>query len=374
MKNDASIKRRRLRVLHVVAEIREQAMAYHEFVAGMADRNDLSVVSLHKAKRGVPPGVRAHEGDGTLPGLMRALRTALRQPFDVYHVHFPNVSAPFLLMAFWRRGVMRRAIFTFHTSFEDLSLRNRILFFFVLCFFRRIVCCSRSSLLSLPPLWRRLAGNRLILIRNGVNIRRIEELRAGNPKRANGAPTLVTACRLVKVKDVRTIIEALRLSGNPETRLVIIGNGPERPPLARLSAQAGIGERVEFTGEVDRQSVYERMLASDIFISASRVEGLPLAVMEAMACGLPVVLSDIPPHREIVGDDCVLVSPGDAAGFAKQIARILAMSAAGRREMGEKNRLTITSQFGLDAMFDAYENLYREVVGSDDVPERRSAY
>jgi glycosyltransferase involved in cell wall biosynthesis len=155
---------------------------------------------------------------------------------------------------------------------------------------------------------------------------------------------------------------------------VIIGNGPERPPLARLSAQAGIGERVEFTGEVDRQSVYERMLASDIFISASRVEGLPLAVMEAMACGLPVVLSDIPPHREIVGDDCVLVSPGDAAGFAKQIARILAMSAAGRREMGEKNRLTITSQFGLDAMFDAYENLYREVVGSDDVPERRSAY
>ena len=370
--DNQSSKATRLRVLHIVAEIREQAMAYYEFVAGMADRNDLSVVSLHTAELHLPSGVTAFEGDGTLRGLFRALSAALRRHYDLYHVHFPNVSAPFLLAAIWRPGIMARTIFTFHTTFADLSARNRVLFFFVLCFFRRIVCCSRSSMMSIPPLLRRLAGNRLTYIRNGVNIERIEELRGRTARKAGTAPMLMTACRLVAVKDVRTLLEAFRLTGDPALRLAVVGDGPERAALTQFCAQAGIAERVDFTGAVGRDSVYERMLASDSFIATSLREGIGLAVMEAMACGLPVILSDIEPFREIAGGSSAVAfaPPGDAAGFAREIVRLFALPEARRKEIGEEGRRIVFERFRLSDMQEAYLRLYAEVAGNLADPEQ----
>jgi glycosyltransferase involved in cell wall biosynthesis len=351
---------RRLRVLHVLAEIRESAMAYNEFVAGMAGRLDLSVVSLHQAMAIAPKGVDIFEGDGTLLGLFRALREAMRRDYDVYHVHFANVSAPFLLKVFWRREVMRRTIFTFHTSYGNLTLRNRILFFFVLCLFRRIVCCSHSSMESVPPLLRKLAGERLTFIRNGVDIGRIDEVRR-NARRDGGGKSLIAACRLIKVKDLPTTLEALHLCDSPELKLEIVGEGPERAALERFSAGAGIAKQVEYAGSVSRDEVYERMSASGAFVSTSLGEGLPLAVMEAMACGLPVILSDIPPHREIVGDAFPLVTPGDAKGFAREILRLFGLPEERRRAIGAKGRKIVEAGFSLGRMQAEYERIYFEL-------------
>jgi glycosyltransferase involved in cell wall biosynthesis len=103
---------------------------------------------------------------------------------------------------------------------------------------------------------------------------------------------------------------------------------------------------------------------ADVYVSTSRGEGLPVAVLEAMACRVPVILSDIPEHREIVGDvDVVpLVAPDDVAGFAAAIERFRQMPPAERDEVTDRCRTLVAGRFSVQAMNRAYEQVYRDVV------------
>lgn len=103
---------------------------------------------------------------------------------------------------------------------------------------------------------------------------------------------------------------------------------------------ARVAARVQLTGLIARENVYEHLSSADVFVFASRGEGLPVAVLEAMACRCPVVLSDIPPHREVAaGSDFIpLVAPDDVAGFAREIGRLRELSARERMEIGVECR------------------------------------
>ena len=117
-------------------------------------------------------------------------------------------------------------------------------------------------------------------------------------------------------------------------------------------------------GLVARGEVFRLYGQGDLFVSVSRGEGLPVAVMEAMAAGMPVVLSDIPPHRELVdGLDAVPVLPlGDTEGFAREIARFRRMPADERREIGTRCREWVLERFTLEQMHAGYDHVYRQVL------------
>ncbi|HXQ36410.1 MAG TPA: glycosyltransferase, partial [Anaerolineales bacterium] len=102
------------------------------------------------------------------------------------------------------------------------------------------------------------------------------------------------------------------------------------------------------------------------FVSASRGEGLPVAVLEAMACHRPVILSDIPPHREIVKDiDFIpLIQPDDVAGFARTIKKYQEMTPSERMEIGEKCRKIVEDRFSLPAMHAGYARIYSQITGN----------
>ncbi|HSR23706.1 MAG TPA: glycosyltransferase, partial [Candidatus Eisenbacteria bacterium] len=125
------------------------------------------------------------------------------------------------------------------------------------------------------------------------------------------------------------------------------------------------GPRVELTGLLPREQVYGRLLDADVFLSTSRIEGLPVAVIEAMACRRPVVLSDIPAHREIAaGADFVpLVPVGDVDGFARELRRLRGLAPAERAAIGERCRTLVQARFDLHTMRAGYERVYREVLG-----------
>ncbi len=139
---------------------------------------------------------------------------------------------------------------------------------------------------------------------------------------------------------------------------------------AGLTAQikaACLEKQVELLGLLSREKVYEHLTEADLFISASQGEGLPIAVLEAMACRCPVLLSDIPPHREIAGvaDFIPLVHPNDVGGFAHEIARFRRMLPSQRAEIGEKCRKLVEAHFSLTAMHKRYEEVYLQVIARE---------
>jgi len=137
-----------------------------------------------------------------------------------------------------------------------------------------------------------------------------------------------------------------------------------RAVLTRESKAAGLGKRVELTGVLPREKVYEHLAQADLFISASQGEGLPIAVLEAMACRCPVLLSDILPHREIAGsaDFIPCVHADDTDGFARELDRFRRMSPSQRAQIGAKCRKLIEAHFSLAAMHKRHEEVYLQVI------------
>jgi glycosyltransferase involved in cell wall biosynthesis len=139
-------------------------------------------------------------------------------------------------------------------------------------------------------------------------------------------PVLVAAGRLVRKKGFDVLLDALALVRRERAvRLQIMGEGEERPALEKRIAQLGLRDCVELAGFVDNP--FARFARADLFVLPSLAEGMPNVLVEAMACGCPVVATNCPSGpREILrgGRDGALVTPGDPAALAAAILETLA--------------------------------------------------
>jgi glycosyltransferase involved in cell wall biosynthesis len=356
-------------VLHLVLSIGETNTTYNEHCLPVAERRHLAICTFFRAEITPPDTIALFEGNGTVRGFFRALRSALRaRRYDAIHAHSPHVAAMLLLARLSGYARTRaRTVVTVHDSYPDFKLRNRLLFLPVFAGFERVVCCSRASYTSFPRLYRWLAGERLGFVPNGVDIARIDRTAAGVPRQErDGRFTVVAISRLVDVKNPFGAVAAFEGSGGHDARFIYMGDGPLRDSLVEASKRIRLEDRIEFTGLVPRDTVFEHLLNADLYISTSRGEGLPVAVMEAMACGCPVVLSDIPPHREIAdGAPFIpLFAPDDVEGFAREIARFRDMTQEERAAIGRLCRRVVEDRFSLQAMHAGYEEVYTQISGA----------
>lgn len=159
---------------------------------------------------------------------------------------------------------------------------------------------------------------------------------AGCPP-AGAVPILLSISRLVPHKNHQLLVRAA--SRLPTPVLVhLIGQGPEAGPLRRLAAQLGVSLTVaEGATDDDILAAYR---AAGVVVCPSRFEGLGLTPLEALAMGCPVLASDIPPHREFLGDRVRFFDPDDEAGLAEGIQATLERSGAHPRP-SETAELTI---------------------------------
>ena len=136
-----------------------------------------------------------------------------------------------------------------------------------------------------------------------------------------GGPLVICVAHLVARKNVVSAVEALALMERGQ--LVLVGDGPERGYLERRSSELGVRDRVRFLGAVRPEEVPALLAASDAFVLPSLYEGRPIALLEAMAAGLPVVASPVGGIPEIVdeGTNGLLVDARDAAGLARALER-----------------------------------------------------
>jgi len=352
----------------------ETSGPYNQYSLAMSDRYDITICTLFKPTVSPPPSIILFAGDRTVLGFIRVMKAAFTtQEYDIIHAHSPHVAFLFLIATLFYGKIMRskswpnlsRTVFTLHTSYENIKFRNRLILVPVFMFFRKLVCCSIASLESISSFFKWLAGDKLCAIQNGLDVTRTDHA-VGNGRKydQNGQFTITTVGRLIELKNPCSLLTAFQQSADPTSRLLFIGEGPLKADLMTFAQRFSLDNQVELTGLVPREKVYEYLSAADLFISTSRIEGLPIAVLEAMTCRCPVLLSDIAPHREIAGDAnfIPLIQPDDIAGFAQGIKRFRRMPLSERADIGERCRKLVENRFSLAAMRTQYETLYSQLL------------
>jgi glycosyltransferase involved in cell wall biosynthesis len=169
-----------------------------------------------------------------------------------------------------------------------------------------------------------LAPNRVTVIHPGIDIGRFAS--PENPpddldRQAGDGIRFVAVNRLTPPKNTALLVAAMAEVRRriPDARLLIVGDGPERPAIEQAVADLDLHRSVQLVGQ--RNDVPEILNQCDIFVTATELEGFGMAPVEAMACGLPVIACDIPVFREFL-DDSVgrLVSPDDLASAMIELA------------------------------------------------------
>jgi glycosyltransferase involved in cell wall biosynthesis len=219
---------------------------------------------------------------------------------------------------------------------------------------RIIVVCDADRRLALR---RRITpAEKLVTVRYGV--RDVPERAAPG---AAGVPLVAMVARFEPQKDHACLLRALaEMAG--AWRAVLVGDGPTRPVAEALTRELGIGDRVSFLGS--RDDVPAVLANAHVFALASRWEGLPITILEAMRAGLPVVASDVDGVGEAVvdGETGLLAPAGDAGAFRLRLGQLLGDPSL-RKRMGEAGRRRYEGSFTFERMVAETAAVYDAVLG-----------
>jgi len=219
---------------------------------------------------------------------------------------------------------------------------------------------------SMAPYYRdhvQVAPEQLRVIPNGIDTDRYRPAAdVAAARRAHGLPPgllVGTAGRFFAVKDYGLLVRAgaLLVPSHPDLHLVMIGDGPERAALEGLAGELGVEGHVHFLGW--RSDASDLLPLLDVFALSSLSEGLPLVVLEAMACGVPVVTTPVGDLPEVVseGRTGFFFPIGDAGALAG-VLRHLLVADSSRRALGRAARTRVVEHYSERAMVEGYVRAY----------------
>jgi glycosyltransferase involved in cell wall biosynthesis len=203
------------------------------------------------------------------------------------------------------------------------------------------------------------------LVFNGTDLRRFSPGENGNGADPRFGPHMIFACRqLFPRKGIRFLLEAAaELKPQfPDIKVVVAGDGFERPELAQLAERLGIGDLVTFLGWVPNAELPPYYRAAAVSVIPSLEEGFGIPAAEAMGCETPVVASDAGGLPEVVenGVTGLVVPRGNSSALAQAIGSLLA-DPQRRRRMGQAGRERALRLFDWDRSAEQFEEIYREV-------------
>lgn len=206
--------------------------------------------------------------------------------------------------------------------------------------------------------------HKVAVIPNGIDAAAVERAAAGEvtdcpPLAGRGErPVLCTVARLSPEKNLSLLLEAFGpVARATSAALIVLGDGPDRSALQRLAQSLGIGRQVFFLGE--RENVFPYVARADVAVHVCLYEGFGYTILEALACGTPVVAQDCPfGPREILGDSefGVLVPTRDPQALSQALLRLL-RDAAERRRLSELGRLR-AKELSVREMAARYEAIF----------------
>jgi glycosyltransferase involved in cell wall biosynthesis len=304
------------------------------------------------------PGERTSLGTRArlLAQSVAAMGLALRlRKAGVRHVHCHFAHAPTTVGMYAARHLGVPFSFTGHAN--DLFQRRALLT-------RKL---QRAAFVACISEWHRELYNQLDptgerqyrVIRCGVDVDgwapqagAAREIPPGEPLR------VLTVCRLVEKKGVDTLISGLAALSRP-WKLTIAGDGPERRRLEQLARKLGCFGSIEWLGQVGNERVLGLLAQADVFALPCREDrggdrdGIPVVLMEAMSCGVPVVSGDLPAIRELVRqDETGVLVDGNRAEQVTAALEALAASRDLRQRLAAAGREHVRGQFSLNATLD----------------------
>lgn len=262
----------------------------------------------------------------TLSGSRRARWAALRRltAGRVVHLHFGDGRIhPLARLALLDRPV----VVTYHSVYthQRTPARNRL--DRVLTGRARAIVAVSGAVADFCVDEVGLPADRITVIPNGVAT-------GATAAPARPAFLAVAVAGLYAHKNQRTLLAGLaqaRAAGL-DAGLRVVGDGPELANLHRRTIELGVRPVVDWYGAVWRRDLVAPLLEqADAFVSASRFEGMPISVLEAMGAGVPLVLSDIPAHRELAGDAALYFAPDRPRHLADQLVALAGDPALGAR-------------------------------------------
>ncbi len=282
--------------------------------------------------------------DRTVPGKIRKLANATGA--DVVHAHGYKADI-YVYFALRKPGVPK--ISTCHTWYDNdlLVTLYGMIDRWVLRSFDAVVAVSDEVVRRLQKAGVR--RDRIYEIRNGIDLRPFDFAQPSLEKEGVGGGLLVGLIgRLSREKGVDIFIRAsaLVLREMPETRFVVVGDGPDLMALGELAAELGVSECVKLIGRRDYMpGVYASL---DIMVSASRQEGLPMALLEGMASRVPLIATPVGEVPTVVenGVTGVLVPAEDEVALAVALIALL-------RDPGQRQRLAMAGRERIEREFSA---------------------
>ena len=229
----------------------------------------------------------------------------------------------------------------------------------------RLVVPSHSLVEIAKKVWK-LPEHKVLRIPNGVDCARFLPVRQSIDRLGvlpgGAGPVIGTAAPLRREKNLPRLLRCFaKAASGSEAWLVIAGDGAERPGLEAMVSDLGIAGRVRFLGH--RERIEEVLPCLDIYAMSSDTEQMPNSLVQAMACGLPVVATDVGDTREVLSEpnrDCV-VAKDDEDSYAGAL-RLLLRDHSLRARLGGANRARAESHYSLDTMVGAYKALFVETL------------
>lgn len=250
---------------------------------------------------------------GYLIFLIRSVSYMLKFKPHIVHVHTP---IPLLHGIFGRVFLRAKLVLTLHGT-DFLRLKSEKLLQW--CIRRWVDIIFFVSKSMLKDLKRMMPGKHLVYTPNGVDMNRFFD------QKRQRKMQLVAVGTLKWQKGYEYLLQSVKgvFFRHPEYRLAIIGDGPLRNQLEELAGSLGIANRIEFLNRLTHEQVAVVLNESSIFVMSSVSEGFPKALVEAIACGTPVVATDVGSCREIVNGVGFIVKPRDPREFKETVNRLI---------------------------------------------------
>jgi glycosyltransferase involved in cell wall biosynthesis len=287
---------------------------------------------------------------GVKPAIfVRLMRLFLQAGADIVHTH--NTKPLIYAVPAARLAGVQTIIHTRHGQRYHATRRQNYLFNLMAGWTNRIVSVSNDS--GRLSLQQGLPQEKLVTIHNGID----PLLFPATVPQPSGP--IVFVGRLSPEKDVPTLLRAaaIAIKEEPSFRLHLAGNGPSLSELQTLAGQLGLGQHVTFLGQTN--GVAKILAGASLFVLSSVTEGISLALLEAMARGLPVVATAVGGNTEVVvdGETGLLVPVQSPAKLAAAMLKLYRQPELARH-MGANGRKRVEAQFDSRKMVAQYESLY----------------